>query len=396
MYQRGPMGPAGKDASAGNLEGFAAGIKCATCHDSDTDTTYHVLAKEAEYAVSVHAVGGDFDRNTTQCAGCHTNEGFYERYTHGFANETYTPGVPSGPMVSQNYPNSSPPGCFTCHSPHRRANFTMRDSSAVNIYSIVARQTTKNWNSSVASNLCVKCHQPRMTSTFLTSTPYSWQPDPTKINSTDTAKIYTTRWNNHVSGEPAQTLLGIGGFEFSSYTYDNSYHTTLVGMKQLGCEDCHMATPSGNHYGGHTFAISYLAEGSTTPSYNVAGCNTASCHNGAVSTGATNAHWGVVRNEIISKISQLGYLMMDTNVTKKWSSPQKGKAVAWTSFAVSGIDTTWSVANASSSAPLVIVPASKAGALWNLQQVMYEKSNGIHNYKYVKALLDASIAELNQ
>jgi hypothetical protein len=394
----GRTGPEGKDASESALEGFAPGIKCATCHNPDLDTTYRVLAKEVQYEASGHFDGGDFTRNSFDCAGCHTNEGFFERYSRGFANETFNPTAPSGPICNQGYPNASPPGCFTCHSPHSRANFTVRDSNAVNIFTLIAGQTTQQWNSSNASNLCVKCHQPRMTSTFMWrsgTTPASWQPDPSKTNITDTAKIYTSRWNNHVSGEPVQTLLGFGGVEIPGPTpYNNSYHTTLVSMRTLGCEDCHMATVnSSNQNGGHTFWVRYLASGSTSPSYNVNGCNVTGCHTGLTAS-ATDAYWGK-RTIIIGKIAQLANMMMDTTITKKWSLPQGGKAIAWVTSSVSGIDTTWSV-NASGTKPLIIVPAFKTGALWNLQQIQYEKSHGMHNYQYVNALLDNSIAELNK
>ena len=393
--KEGPAGPAGKDASEDALEGYAPGIKCETCHDAATDTTYRVAAKELQYSVSMHGLGAVIWPKFKYCAGCHTNEGFNERYLRGFANETFNINTPSGPICYQNYPNSTPPGCFTCHAPHNRGNFTVRDSGAVNIFTLVAGQTTQQWNSSSASNLCVKCHQPRMTSTPFTSSPVSWQPDPSKINITDTAKIYSSRWNNHVSGEPTQTLLGFGGFNFQDTTFSNSYHTTLINIAGLGCEDCHMAKPNGaNQNGGHTFAVRYLASGSSSPSYNVNGCNVPGCHTSLTAT-TSDAHWGK-RAEIISKISQLANLMMDTNITKKWSLPQSGKAVPWLTLGTVGTipgDSTWSV-NASTSKPLVIVPAYKAGALWNLQQLQYEKSHGMHNYQYEIGLLNKSIWEL--
>ena len=401
----GRTGPEGKDASESALEGFAPGIKCATCHNPDLDTTYRVLAKEVQYEASGHFDGGDFSHNSYDCAGCHTNEGFLERYSRGFGNETFNLTAPSGPICNQGYPNASPPGCFTCHSPHSRANFTVRDSSAVNIFTLIAGRTTHQWNSSNASNLCVKCHQPRMTSTFMWAsgtTPASWQPDPSKTNTTDTAKIYTSRWNNHVSGEPTQTLLGTGGFEFTGYSnYQSSYHTTLINNKALGCEDCHMATVnSSNQNGGHTFWVRYLASGSTSPSYNVNGCNVSGCHSSnpvvASATAPDAAHWGK-RATIIAKIAELGKLMMDTTITQKWSLPQSGKAVPWVTVTTSTVigDSSWA-ANASTTKPLVITPAFKAGALWNLQQVQYEKSHGMHNYKYVLALLQNSIDELKK
>ncbi|MDD8018272.1 MAG: hypothetical protein PHP42_07850 [Bacteroidota bacterium] len=399
----GPAGPAGKDGSQGPagqnagfvyFEGFKDSLRCQTCHTADYDTTYRVVTKKVQYEMSGHRELGNYDRNTTQCAGCHTNEGFFERYNNGFANETFNINSPSGPMVKQGYPNSSPVGCFTCHSPHKRGDFSVRDNNQVNIYTLLKNQTTKVWNSTGESNLCVKCHQPRMTSTFLTSAPYSWQPDPNAA-ATDTAKIYTSRWNNHVSGEQSQTLLGFGGFEFVGGTYPSSPHKDKVDAKGLGCEDCHMATPIGNKGGGHTFKIGYTPEGSTTESFNFAGCNNTGCHSSNPIT-ATGAKWKGVRDEIGAKITQLGLLMMDTTITKKWSLPKSGKAVAWVSLTTDGTDTTWSVANASSTSPLRILPAVKAGALWNFQQVVNEKSKGIHNTAYVRALLDASIAELNK
>jgi hypothetical protein len=386
----GANGTNGTDAGFVYFEGFKDSLQCATCHNPDIDTTYRVITREVQWSTSGHATMGDFTRNTTTCAGCHTNEGFFERYTKGFANETFDINTPSGPMVSQSYPNSSPQGCFTCHTPHSRGNFSVRDSNAVNIFTLLANQTTKVWNSTESSNLCVKCHQPRMTSTFLNGSQKSWRPDPSK---TDTAKIYTTRWDNHVSGEQTQILLGFGGFEFTGYSYPQSYHNTLVGNKNIGCEDCHMATASGNQYGGHTFRIGYQAEGSSSETFNFAGCNASTCHAGGVTT--SSSYW-TVRNEIMTKVNMLGMLMADTNITKKWSAPQSGKAVPWVSMSVSGTDTSWAPVNASSSKPLVIVPAFKAGALWNLTFVEDEKSYGIHNTKYARALLDASIAELQK
>jgi hypothetical protein len=400
---QGDKGDKGLDASTSESCGFSHDYFM-RCHGGDTDTTYRVAAKEVQYDMSGHRELGNYDRNTTTCAGCHTNEGFVERYTRGFANETFSINSPSGPIVSQTYANSSPVGCFTCHLPHIRGNFTLRDSGAVNIFTLVAGQSTIQWNSTPASNLCVKCHQPRMTSTPLTSNPKSWQPNAAQTALTDTAKIYTSRYNNHVSGENVQNLLGFGGVEFSGYTYTNyanSYgHTNLVKSGLLGCEDCHMATPIGNKGGGHTFKIGYIPEGSTTESFNFAGCNTTACHAGAVKT--TDAHW-TKRNEIRIKLNQLGKLMMDTLITKKWSptfkSKYSGLAFPWTKMTVSGTDTSWALSDSVTSPSvkaLFVTPAFKAGAIWNFEQVVYDPSLGIHNYRYVKELIETSIAELNK
>ncbi len=410
----GPAGPAGKDGAAGAagaagakgadagfvyFEGFKADLKCAQCHSSnDNDTTYRVITKQTQYETSGHKELGNYDRNTTQCAGCHTNEGFYERTTRGVANETFTLNAISGPVTLQAYPNSSPVGCFTCHAPHKRGDFTYRDTvGQVKIFSLVAGNTTKTFTGNTGAQLCVKCHQPRMTSTFLIGTSnLSWQPSATS-GLTDTAKIYTSRWNNHVSGEGIQTMLGFGGVEFAGNTYSSSYHSTALQNKTLECADCHMATPIGNKGGGHTFKVGYVPEGSTTTSYNFAGCNTTACHGTSGAITATSAKWATVRAEMTGKIRQLANMMLDSTVVGKWTLPKAGKFNPWITYSVNaGGDTIWA-ANANTGANVLqIKPAMKAGALWNLQMAMYEASHGIHNTAYTRSLLDASIAELKK
>jgi hypothetical protein len=409
----GPAGPAGKDGAAGAtgaagkdagftyFEGYKADLKCATCHSADSDTSLRVAAMKFQYEFSKHGEGAEYSHTSNTCNGCHTNEGFNERYRKGFATETFTLGVASGPITSQAITDVTRPGCFTCHAPHARGNFSVRDTGGVNIFTLIAGKNTAVWNSTNESNLCVKCHQPRMTSNFLIpgSTTTSWQPNAAKTAATDTAKIYTTSWNNHVSGQMTQTLLGTGGVEIpGNLPYSNSYHTTLVGSKTLGCPDCHMATvSSGTRYGGHTFAVRYVADlpSTSAPSYNLTGCNVTGCHTGVTTT---EAHW-TKRATIIAKIAELGKLMMDTTITKKWSLPQSGKAVAWvkvTPSTVNAFDSSWSGNGASSTVPLVIVPAFKAGALWNLVHVQNDKSHGMHNYQYTLALLQNSIDELKK
>ncbi len=406
----GPAGPAGKDGATGAtgkdagfvyFEGFKADLKCATCHaPNDVDTTFRVITKSTQYETSGHKELGNYDRNTTTCAGCHTNEGFFERTTRGVANETFTLNAASGPMVNQNYYSSSPVGCFTCHTPHKRGDFTLRDTvGQVKIFSLVAGNTTKTFTGNTTAQLCVKCHQPRMTSQFLIGTTnLSWQPDPTKTGATDTAKIYTSRWNNHVSGEGIQTLLGFGGVEFAGYTYSSSYHSTALQNKTLDCADCHMATPIGNKGGGHTFKVGYIPEGSTTTSYNFAGCNTTSCHGTSGAITSTSAKWATVRAEMTGKIRQLASIMMDSTVVGKWTVKKAGKFNPWITMTVSTTtgDTSYAANANTGTNVLQIIPAAKAGALWNLQMAIYEASHGIHNTAYTRSLLDASIAELKK
>jgi len=115
---QGPPGPAGPDASA--FEGFAEGIKCGSCHDPDQDTTNFLWGRRYQWSQSKHAIGGDIERNGSGCAGCHTTEGFIQR-------------MKSMPVTNQLTP--SPPGCFACHSPHARANFSLRNVQPVSLLS---------------------------------------------------------------------------------------------------------------------------------------------------------------------------------------------------------------------------------------------------------------------
>jgi hypothetical protein len=106
----GPQGPQGEpgESSTVHFEGFAENINCGECHDPEQDTVNYVWAKKYQWELSKHFFGGDFERNTAQCAGCHTTEGFLE--------------MTRGQNV-QVHIDASPPGCFACHSPHARGIF---------------------------------------------------------------------------------------------------------------------------------------------------------------------------------------------------------------------------------------------------------------------------------
>ena len=95
----GPQGPPGVGSDV--FEGFAEGIKCASCHNPDIDTTYFIAGRAYQWAQSKHANGGDIERNGPSCAGCHTTEGFMQRMNGQTVTAQLVP---------------SPPGCFACHS----------------------------------------------------------------------------------------------------------------------------------------------------------------------------------------------------------------------------------------------------------------------------------------
>ncbi len=360
----GPAGPGGKDGASGsvvNLEGYAPGIKCASCHTADQDTTYYVAGRKYEWQSSKHAVGGDIDRNTSSCAGCHTTEGFVQRANNGWQTQA----------IAADVLHPSPPGCFACHSPHARGDFSRRETAPVTITSFVVGVPDAVFDYG-KGNLCVRCHQTRTTS------PMSPKPDPTKTALTDTLKITSNRWYPHY-GVNGQMLMGTGGFQFVDYTYTgNSNHTTNTTIKQDGCVKCHMSEPVGGGAGkggGHTMWIAYDNNG--TPGYVLTGCKAAGCHASSItspdipgsSTGGVGAQTLITRN--LDTLQQL-------LVARNWLDPATG------------------LLRASSSSPLKIVPASRAGAIFNYYFIEHEGSEGVHNTKYALDLLRSSIREMRK
>jgi hypothetical protein len=353
----GPMGPKGDKGDPGekgdpggsyvNWEGFKEGIVCAACHNPDYDTVYYVWGRKYQWELSKHSYGGDYERNTNQCSNCHTTEGFMQ--------------MVSGKTVTS-HPNGSPPGCFACHAPHSRADFSLRTVVPVTITSAVQGVPDFVFDYG-KGNLCASCHKTRAMP--------APKPDPTKTASTDTITISTNRWYPHY-GVQAQMLAGVGGFEFQGYSFPSSFHKTSTVIKDEGCIICHMAdAPAGGGIGGgHTMNIEYLnTSGQTT--YLLTGCTVAGCH---TSSGFTIDYKQsqTITHELLDSL----YTLL-TPPIRNWINPATG------------------LVNASSSNPLKIAPAHLSGALFNYFFLEHDLSFGSHNTQYAHKLLEASIEELN-
>jgi len=393
----GPQGPTGNDGKNGvdagfiYFDGFLPNMKCGTCHTPGIDTTYYVAGRVVEWQNSKHVIGGDIDRNANNCAGCHTTEGFLDRAQVNFSTQFA--------FATKLHP--SPPGCFACHAPHGRGNFTLRDSSAVTLTNVFVGGTNRTFDGGRKSNLCVQCHQPRNVST-LTPAP--------NVNAaaTDTITITSTRWYQHygIQAQMFQGTGGNGGFQFPGYTYSNSGHTTLIAAKTLGCVDCHMQEPVGGgaaKAGGHTMWLKYDADGTETfLAYDCRKCHTDITSNTMTKT-AFDAYKSGARNIIALKMDTLATLLGDTVITKKWTAGSRlvtGVTVPWLKKTVTAEGTSYSILAGSVSGvtypSIKSLPAIKSGALWNFMFIEHDRSHGVHNYQYAKALLDASIAELKK
>jgi len=360
---KGPAGPAGPAATAenGSLEGFAPNIKCGTCHTAEQDTNYFVQGRVFQWAQSKHANGGDSERNSGTCAGCHTTEGFIQRM--------------GGQAVSnQNAP--SPPGCFACHSPHQRGDFSLRKMTPVLVRSQIATVPDATFDYG-PGNLCVQCHQTR---------DMSPKPDPSKTAPTDSIVISTSRWYPHY-GVQGQMLMGEGGFKFPDYAYQgNSIHSTATIIKQEGCPTCHMAEQvyppnlGTGKAGGHTMNIRFPGEGGGESTL-LTGCKQSGCH-AAITTadfpGPSTAPVGA-QTAITANLDTLYRLL----VARDWIETDQSSS-------------NFGLVKIPASGKLVIKPAIKAGAIYNYFFIEHDLSEGVHNTRYALDLLRSSIAELRK
>jgi hypothetical protein len=339
---QGPAGPVGPQGDPGpgsvvNWEGYKEGIQCATCHSADYDTVYYVAARVTQWEESKHGSGTAYIENSSTCAPCHTTEGFVQS---------------SLGITVTGHMNSTRPGCFACHSPHARGDFSLRTTEAVTMLAGIAGQADYTFDYG-KGNLCAACHKPRSISP---------KPDPTKTAATDSIVITSSRWYQHY-GVQGSMLSGQGGFEFQGYNYFNSPHTNQQGILDEGCVICHMAQEERNPAGGHTMWLDY--DGSEM----LAGCNTTGCHNGNLE----ELDYHGVQTEVEELLDTLHTLLLN----RGW------------------ITASGSV-NASSSNPLVIKPAYLSGAMYNYFYVEHDGSMGVHNTGYTRLLLESSIEVLNE
>ena len=336
----GPQGPQGPQGDPGesfvNWEGYKEGIQCANCHNPDVDTTYYVWARKTQWAVSKHASGGAYFENSSSCAPCHTTEGFIQAYL--------------GQPITD-HALSSPIGCFACHSPHSRADFSLRTVEPVTMLAGVVGAADVDFDYG-KGNLCGSCHKPR------TINP---KPDPTKTADTDTITITSSRWYQHY-GVQGLMLAGKNGFEFPGYTYESSYHTRSETIKDEGCVICHMAEEPRNPAGGHTMLLE-SEEGEL-----LVGCLTAGCHDAAL----TSLDYHDAQTITEELLDSLHTLLVD----RDWIT-ESGSIKAGGSYG-----------------PLKIAPAYLSGAMYNYFFVEHDLSLGVHNTLYTHQLLETSIAEL--
>jgi hypothetical protein len=195
----------------------------------------------------------------------------------------------------------------------------------------------------------------------------------------DSLVIKTSRWYSHY-GVQGQMLMGDGGFKFPGYAYSgNGPHTASTVVKQEGCPICHMAEQvyppnlGTGKAGGHTMNIAYEGEGGVE-GFVLTGCKTSGCH-----ALITSPDYKGVQSSVNANLDTLLQLLAKRGWIDTVSTSSN-----------------YGLVKATSSKPLVIKPAVKAGALYNYFFVEHDLSEGVHNSKYALDLLRSSIAELRK
>jgi hypothetical protein len=411
--KEGPIGPKGDDGTDGK-DGKDAVITCGQCHNPSG-----VEAKATEFELSKHSFGeAAFEEaGNTTCAPCHSSEGF-KYVIKNNVPATYvlnsTTGKYSNSYVSIASKAYGDITCNTCHSSLHNtygvADYAYTTTDPVPLTMYGGTKTVNLTADGGKSNLCVRCHQPRpftnasnisdgnlIDYASLSSNPTALFYDSAVGNAAPNKKLPTYRFHVHY-GTVGAVYAGVGGVEFTgSLAYTNSYHTA-----NASCQDCHMAGIEGRA-GGHTF----VAKG------NFNGCNTTACHGEGTVTSSNASYWTTPRSEITALLNQLAdkinaigggqnILHSEKDVEANlWAGTTTGNFDGYLDIYSSSSNPSgyWRDPANTSSANMAkpkfpSLTNAQVGALLNFQFALREYSRGIHNYKYVKALLTNTIAVL--
>lgn len=411
----GPTGPKGADGTNGK-DGTDANETCKLCHAKEM-----VDAIAVEFQMSKHNWGAAAfeEAGNPSCGPCHEQKAYLYVVENNIP-ATFT--FSGGKWVndySSNLANAiGEISCYTCHSQlhttYGTDDLALATTAPVPMTMWGGAKTIDLQADGGQSNLCAKCHQPRPLVATAAYDPASRLinydslknfPKVIFYDSTAGAKNINIRpsYRMHVHyGVVSAVYAGLGAIEFAgSRTYANSKHTEVA-----SCQDCHMASPMTGVAGGHSFNMRNAIEqplGSGT-TWNFTGCNTEDCHGaGTITKDAalfkdTRTEIKGLLDELATKINACGggndILHKDAAATNLWAGVTTGNYDGYLDIYDAGSNPSGYWRN-----PGVNTPVNNAkpkfpkllnvqmGALVNFQFCLREYSLGIHNYKYVKALL---------
>ena len=329
----GPQGPIGPPGA----DGADANNSCLNCHADgiiqDIKEEFHQSAHSAGLNAVAYAGG------RASCARCHSSEGFIEFAENG--------------VVEENIAAPSAWECQTCHTIHQ--TFEEVDYASIlrlpdPINFLFDETVTADF---AAGNTCANCHQSR-------------RAEPNISDPGTEFEIRSTHYGPH-HGPQSNVLYGVGFAEISgSLSYPANGASTHFGT--VSCTGCHMAE-YGNGQGGHTFnpAIDACTQ----------------CHSG-VTTFDVNG----VQSEIALLLEELRDLLVEKGVVE-----QAVEDVYELNEETGEIELVTYVGEYH---PIVGTHTMvEAQAFFNWIGLEEDRSLGVHNPDYVKALLTNSIEALH-
>lgn len=355
----GPMGSTGTAGSDGldGINGTDGTAGCIECHDGDAS----LKAKEYQWEVSAHNAGSALSRaGSASCAPCHSHQGFM--ISDG--NNPLTVADWAGVDDPIN------PNCYTCHNIHQTytpsdLSFTYPDQP--NWAVTLGKDVSMDLGS---GNLCAHCHQSR------TRTPI--------VDMADLTAEYgslSTHFGPHYSPQ-ANMMGGFGAYELEgSKTYPTGNgHLAATN----GCVGCHMSYSTANTTGGHTMHID-------TGSDLTKAC--VQCHTGDVADEYYNDYYALN----FATIDNHGTATEARNTTSLYAvlgDLLEAKGI-YTSEIVLDEDGDMDHVAYNINRGLTGFNGTVVAAFFNHRYVYQDHSHGVHNPKWVEALLQNSIDALN-
>ena len=332
MGPDGPIGPAGPTGANGptGAVGPQGAAGTAGCIICH-DNSQSIVAKSHQYANSSHAMNHNAAYANTFASGAGCASC---HVSQGFLD------FQANGSINTPYSEPQQPNCYTCHEIH--STFTDGDWALTSADAHVLQLDGTTFDKG-SGNQCANCHQAR---------PISPMPVPGGA-----AVTIGARYGGH-HGPVANVLIGSGLYKTAGAT---TYPTMAAHYSVPdGCVKCHMATPTyGDVAGGHTMTMKYEEHGSEK--WQLAGC--VMCHTDQT---ALATACNTLQNNVKGKLDDLEALLTTIGIY----NPVTGLNNAGT------------------------YPADVVGAFINFQILTEEGSYGIHNPGYVKALLDNSIAAM--
>jgi hypothetical protein len=341
----GPQGPAGTNGTDGvdgvdGQDGQDANSTCILCHSNDQT----IVTKSRQYANSGHATG-DVSGYTNRsfgpmynCAGCHTSQGFLDNLV-GASN------VP--------YANVTQPNCYTCHNIHD--TYTEDDWTLTSIDTPVPASGSTGVDMG-NGNQCASCHQ--MIGQYL-AIDSLWAGFDEGVT-TVTINASLLRAGVH-HGPQYNLVAGMDLFEFTG-TSDLPTENHPLNEAEAGCVTCHMNDGFGD-LTGHSMAMTWEFHGSENLNW-PASCK--ECHSDGGSLDLND-----VRDELALEIDGLLSDLYDVLVAEGVMYPAGDP-------------------NEYLLAPGVFTTALVAAQV-NYAAVKEDRSMGIHNPKYIRAVLENTI-----